>query len=80
MTMAEFLNSLFGDDFISKTNELASKGLTVDNMNTIFDLKEYPFSVNEFYSILSYVYQLSDKELNRGMTDNDINIFLNTYL
>ena len=80
MTMAEFLNSLFGDDFISKTNELASKGLTVDNMVTIFDLKEYYFSVDEFYSILSYVYQLSDKELNRGITDNDINIFLNTYL
>ena len=51
MKMAEFLNSLFGDDFISKTNELASKGLTVDNMVTIFDLKEYYFSVDEFYSI-----------------------------
>lgn len=79
MTMAEFLNSLFGDDFISKTNELASKGLTVDNMNTIFDLKEYPFSVNEFYSILSYVYQLSDQELNRKITDSDIDRFLHKY-
>lgn len=79
MKMAEFLNSLFGDDFISKTNELASKGLTVDNMVTIFDLKEYYFSVDEFYSILSYVYQLSDQELNRKITDSDIDRFLHKY-
>lgn len=79
MKMAEFLNSLFGDDFISKTNELASKGLTVDNMVTIFDLKEYYFSVDEFYSILSYVYQLSEQELNRKITDSDIDRFLHKY-
>lgn len=79
MKMAEFLNGLFVDDFISKTNELASKGFTVDNMIAIFDLKEYPFSVNEFYSILSYVYQLSEQELNRKITDSDIDRFLHKY-
>lgn len=79
MTMAEFLNSLFGDDFISKTNELAPKGFTTDNINKTFDLEEYPFSANEFYSILSYVYQLSDQELNRKITDSDIDRFLHRY-